>query len=328
VFSSKANTAYTQLFLTHIDENGESTPPVLLERFTATDRAANIPEFVSLPADAITKIKEQFLDAYSFLRAGMANERTGNYAAAVRAYERGLAVDPQNVELLNSLGFALFQQDKSKEAIVALEKAVAIDPKHWKAHNNLALAAVDIGELELAEAHYRDSLAIKPQPAIYNDLGVVLEREGLPEEALAAFRKAVKLDPASASAHFNLGSSLVRSRKFAEAERHLRRAVDKDPNAQTYTGLAIVLSQMGRSDEAIANLKSAIEADPTHATAYDQLGTILVEQGKLEDAATTYQGLIRHRPSAAAHQNLAKVLERLGRTAEARREIELAQTIE
>jgi hypothetical protein len=29
----------------------------------------------------------------------MANERTGNYAGAVRAYERGLAVEPANVEL-------------------------------------------------------------------------------------------------------------------------------------------------------------------------------------------------------------------------------------
>ena len=95
VFSSKANTAYTQLFLTHIDENGESTPPVVLERFTGADRAANIPEFVPLPAEAIARIKEQFLDAYSFLRAGMANERTGNYPAAVKAYERGLAVEPE-----------------------------------------------------------------------------------------------------------------------------------------------------------------------------------------------------------------------------------------
>ena len=161
VFSSKANTAYTQLFLTHIDEQGESTPPVVLDRFTGSDRAANIPEFVPLPADAIVKIKEQFLDAYSFLRAGMANERTGNYPGAVRIYERGLAVEPGNVELLNALGFSLFQQGKSKEAVVALEKAIAVDPKHWKAHNNMALASIDLGELEVAEAHYRESLAIK-----------------------------------------------------------------------------------------------------------------------------------------------------------------------
>jgi Flp pilus assembly protein TadD len=251
VFSSKANTAYTQLFLTHIDEDGQSTPPVVLERFTGTDRAANIPEFVPLPADAIAKIKEQFLDAYSFLRAGMANERTGNYPAAVKAYERGLAVEPNNVELLNSLGFALFQQGKSQEAVVALEKALAVDPKHWKAHNNMGLAAIDIGEFELAEAHYRESLAIKPQPTIYNDLGFVLERQGLTDEATEAYRKAIKLDPKSASANYNLGSSLARSGKFAEAERHLRTAIEADPkNAAAHQTLAQVLESLGRADEA------------------------------------------------------------------------------
>jgi Flp pilus assembly protein TadD len=251
VFSSKANTAYTQLFLTHIDENGDSTPPVLLERFTGPDRAANIPEFVPLPAGAIAKIKEQFLDAYSFLRAGMANERTGNYPAAIRAYQRGLAIDPQNVELLNAVGFSQFQQGNSKEAVVALEQALSIDPKHWKAHNNLALAAIDSGELEVAEAHYRESLAIKPQPAIYNDLGVVLERQGLPDEALDAYRSAVKLDPRSASAQYNLGTSLARSGRFAEAEGHLRSAIKADPtNPAPHQALAQVLEKLGRPDEA------------------------------------------------------------------------------
>ena len=249
VFSSKANTAYTQLFLTHIDENGESTPPVVLERFTGADRAANIPEFVPLPADAIANIKEQFLDAYSFLRAGMANERTGNYPAAVKAYERGLAVEPRNVELLNSLGFALFQQGKSQEAVVALEKAIEADPKHWKAHNNLALAAIDLGELEVAEAHFRESLSIKPQPAIYNDLGFVLEREGLSDEAVAMYRKAVKLDPKSASANYNLGSFLARSGKHTEAVDYLRAAIEADPtNAAAQQTLTQVLESLGRKD--------------------------------------------------------------------------------
>jgi Flp pilus assembly protein TadD len=280
VFSSKANTAYTQLFLTHIDENGESTPPVVLDRFTGSDRAANIPEFVALPAESIVKITEQFLDAYSFLRAGMANERTGNYPGAVRIYQRGLEVAPDNVELLNSLGFSLFQQGKSKEAVVALEKALALDPKHWKAHNNMALASIDLGELEMAEAHYRESLAIKQQPEIYNDLGFVLEREGLTDEAAEMYRKALKLDPESASAHYNLGSSLARSGKYAEAESHLRIAVKKSPNTQTYTGLGIVLWQLGRADEAITNLQAAVEADPKNAAAQQKLAEILASQGR------------------------------------------------
>ncbi len=247
VFSSKANSAYTQLFLTHIDANGESTPPVVLERFTSPDRAANIPEFVPLPADAIAKIKEQFVDAYSFLRAGMANERTGNYPAAVKAYERGLAVEPANVELLNALGFSLFQQGKSKEAVVPLEKALTIDPKHWKSHNNLALASIDIGEFEVAEAHFRDSLAINPQPAIYSDLGFVMEKQGLLDEAEKSYRQAIKLDSGLASAHFNLGALLARGGQLDEAERHLRSAVAKDPsNAAAQQALAQVLEKLGR----------------------------------------------------------------------------------
>jgi len=246
VFSSKAYTPYTQLFLTHIDEQGNSTPPVVLERFTAKDRAANIPEFVPIAADAMAKIKEQFLDAYSFLRAGMANERTGNYPGAIKLYRRGLEIEPQNVELLNAMGFALFQQGQSQQAVVELEKAVAIDPKHLKAHNNLALASIDLGELEVAEAHYRESLAIQPQPAIYNDLGFVLERMGMTEDAEAAYRQALALDPKSGAANSNLGVSLVRQ---------------------------------GRTDEAVAHLKAALDADPKNTAAQQALAQALVGGG-------------------------------------------------
>jgi Flp pilus assembly protein TadD len=328
VFSSKAFTPYTQLFLTHIDEAGHSTPPVVLERFTGNDRAANIPEFVPLAADSIAQIKEQFLDAYSFLRAGMANERTGNYPGAVRAYERGLAVAPDNVELLNSLGFSLFQQGKSAEAVVALEKALAVDPKHAKAHNNMALASIDLGEFELAEAHYRESLAIEPQPAIYSDLGFVLERQGMTEEASELYRKSLELDPESASAHYNLAASLARRGELTEAERHFRAALAENPNAQTSTGLGFVLAQQGRTDEAIATLRDAIEADPRQPAAYDQLAAILVAEGRLEEAATNYRQVIDLRPDAAAHQKLADVLMRLGRAAEARREMGMATALD
>ncbi len=327
VFSSKANTPYTQLFLTHIDEQGLSTPPVLLERFTSSDRAANIPEFVPLPADSIAKIKEQFLDAYSFLRAGMANERTGNYPDAVKAYERGLEEEPNNVELLNALGFALFQQGESNKAISALEKAIRIDPKHSKAHNNMALASIDLGEFEMAEAHYRESLAIEPQPSIYNDLGFVLERQGMSFEAVDMYRKSLELDPESTTAHYNLAASLARSGEFAEAEVHFRSVLEKEPSTQAYTGLGIALQQQGKTDEAIARFNDAITEDSNNAAAYDQLGTILVQQGKLEEAVSIYQNLISNVPSAAAHEELAQVLIRLGRTDEARYQREKAQAL-
>jgi len=56
LFSSKTNSDFTEIFLTHIDENGMDTPPVCLSRFSDPHYAANVPEFVNLPAGAIQKI--------------------------------------------------------------------------------------------------------------------------------------------------------------------------------------------------------------------------------------------------------------------------------
>ena len=89
-----------------------------------------------------------------------------------------------------------------------------------------------------------------------------------------------------------------------------------------------MLWQLNRVDEATTELQLAIEMDPTNAAAYDQLGTMLVQQGKLEEAASTYRRLIANRPSAAAHQELAEVLMLLGKTDEARQEREMAKAME
>ncbi|MBC8216920.1 MAG: PD40 domain-containing protein, partial [Planctomycetes bacterium] len=62
VFASKAYSDYTQLCLTHIDENGCSAPAVLLAHMTEPGLAANIPEFVNAHPKSIAKIHERFLD--------------------------------------------------------------------------------------------------------------------------------------------------------------------------------------------------------------------------------------------------------------------------
>jgi len=61
VFASKAYSDFTQLCLTHINDTGHSTPPVLLSHLTAPDRAANIPEFVNTDPEAIRSIRPRFL---------------------------------------------------------------------------------------------------------------------------------------------------------------------------------------------------------------------------------------------------------------------------
>ncbi len=317
VFSSKVNTAYTQLFLTHIDDDGNDSPPVLLERFTSPDRAANIPEFVKLPGDAIAEVREQFLDPYSFLRAGMANENTGDHKGAERAYRRGLEIAPEDAELRNALGWTLFQQGRSAEAAVEYERALGADPKLVKSHNNLALALVELGRLEEAAGHYKTSLELEPKAEIYSDLGFVMARLGHPDEARADYQKALELDRNCASAHFNLAVTFAQAGAFGEAESHFRQALPGRPTAETYNGLGYVLARQGRADEAVAEYRKAIEVDPKFTPACNNLADALAKQGKLEEAAHYYELSLVEKPSAAVHNALGVVLRRLGKMDEA-----------
>lgn len=328
VFSSKVNGPYTQLFLTHIDDDGNDTPPVLLERFTSPDRAANIPEFAHLPGNAIADIREQFLDAYSFLRAGLANQNTGDRKGAERAYRRGLEVAPENAELRNALGWVLFQDGRTQEAVVEYKRAVAADPKHAKAHNNLALALVELGQLDEAATHFSASLAIEPKPEIYSDLGFVLARLGRTQDADAQYKKALALDPNCPSAHFNMAVAAVQSGDLAAAESHYRQALPGRPTAETHNGLGFVLARQGRADEAIAEYQKAISVDPKFAPAYNNLAEALARQGKLDDAADYYRRSLAQRPNPATYNALGRVLHQLGREEEAELQFSKAKSLQ
>jgi Flp pilus assembly protein TadD len=317
VFSSKVNTPYTQLFLTHIDVNGNDSPPVLLERFTSPDRAANIPEFVRLPGDAIAEIREQFLDPYSFLRAGMANERTGDHKGAERVYRRGLEIAPDDAELRNALGWTLFQDGRPAEAVAEYKRTLAADPNHAKSHNNLALALVELGRLEEAAGHFKRSLEIEPRAEIYSDLGFTMAQLGKSEAARADYEKALELDPKCASAHFNLAVTFVQAGEFGEAESHYRQALAGKPTAETHNGLGYVLAREGRTEEAVAEFRKAIDVDAKFTPAYNNLAEALVKQGKLEEAEQYHKRSLAEKPSAAVGNALGVVVRRPGKVDEA-----------
>lgn len=55
-FISKETSPYTQIYLTHIDPEGNDSPPVLLHRFNRPNFAVNVPEFVNIPSGGIQRI--------------------------------------------------------------------------------------------------------------------------------------------------------------------------------------------------------------------------------------------------------------------------------
>src|ERR1022692_2093471 len=97
VFSSKSRTPYTQMFLTHIDEDGNDSPAILIENSTAANRAVNIPEFVNMNRNGIEHIDTPAVDYYKQfdVAAGLVNK--GEYAAAVPEWKKALEMEPDDV---------------------------------------------------------------------------------------------------------------------------------------------------------------------------------------------------------------------------------------
>ncbi len=113
--------------------------------------------------------------------------------------------------------------------------------------------ALNLNQLEDAEAAYRDAIAASPQYAeALNGLGSVLFKKGQRDEALRQFRAAVEADPRFPLAYFNLGFASRRTGDFAGAaqayETYTKLRPD-DPDG--FYGLGESYRELGQREKAI-----------------------------------------------------------------------------
>ncbi len=272
VFSSKENSPYTQLFLTHIDERGESSPPVALANLTAPDRAANIPEFVFTAPGAIAKIREQFLNDYSHLRAGYVMENMGQLDKALEEYQLALELNPKNSHAHQRVGSLLyFGKHQPRESRRHTTEALRLDPADACAHYDLGCMLEDEGLLDQAIAHYTEAARLLTQPldSRYHPgrmqfaLGQALTAKGQAKEAGDALAKAVALMPNHAQAHYLLAMSLAAQGQIEEPLRQyalacsLKTNVDAAPDLHFL--LAVNYETAGRIKEALQAAEQALK---------------------------------------------------------------------
>lgn len=272
VFSSKARGPFTQLWLTHLDERGQSSPPVVLAHLTAPDRAANIPEFVNLPPDGLRRIHEQFINDHSFVRAGHEFFKHGEVEGAIRQYEKALEVNPGNATAHQRLGYLLYNQANQPQAgLTHTRTALRLEPENGCAHFDLAMAL--LSEWELGPASPTNQLA----------------------EFSHHLREAVRLGPSElippylpADMLFHYGRVLVWSRQFAEAATTLQRAVRLDArNAEAHYWLALAQAQTGLIEEPLAELAAATRLQPgmdRSVLLHDRLGINYAQKGLFTEA--------------------------------------------
>ena len=149
--------------------------------------------------------------------------------------------------------------------------------------------------------------------------GIVEEKKGNYENALALFNQALKINPHDDYSWFKLGYILDELGRCEEAVTSLDKAIEINPDYDhAWNNRGIVLSNLGNNEEALDSYNKAIELNPEHYDALNNRSLVLGELGRYEEAVASYDKAIEINPNCyCAWNNRGNVLYDLGRYKEA-----------
>ena len=261
VFSSKVNTPYTQMFLTHLDEEGRSTPPILVSNATASNRAVNIPEFVNIPYEGLVSIEAPSVEHYRHFNRALELMKKKRWDEAIATLRKALRMEPQSAKSHVLLGMALSSAGRNPESIAHFEQAIEINPAKSDAQHNLSQALFMEGRDEEAIARFKTAFEMAPRcgrvPKEYVE-GIGREIAGDPSRVAAECRARLARKGRDMSALLTLASlrasaSDPKLRNGKEAVALARRACEftgfKTP--ETLDILAGAYAETGRFEEAV-----------------------------------------------------------------------------
>jgi tetratricopeptide (TPR) repeat protein len=303
-------------------------------------------------------------DAEACGHLGLVLAREQDYPAAVDAYRKALALDPKMQGLQLDLGLALFKQGKLKEAIAPLKAALAAAPGNPQPRILLGMSYYGAGEFAravpelqfaveqapanlemrnvLAQAclharqfactleQFKAIVAVNPNAAQADMLAGEAD-DGLnkPDDAIAEFEAAEKASPQEPNVHFGLGYLLWKQHKYAEAAREFALELMNDPeHAQAMAYLGDTQMKLEQTAQAQATLEKAVELPGATRMAWVDLGIVLADAGKNDQAAEDFRRAIAMDPQQVdAHWRLARLLQAEGKTEEARAEFARAAAL-
>lgn len=166
-----------------------------------------------------------------------------------------------------------------------------------------ALGCLLVGRREAAHASFSSMLALWPNDAyVLSSRAHLSAQMGRPEAALADAQALTVAHPArSAGDWFNLGYLLDQADRLDEAEAAFRRALALDPKLdRAWYGLGLVLIRVRRFDDALAALKRNTELQPMSPYGWYQLARLHVDRQDPDEARRIIGHLKGFEPKFAA----------------------------
>jgi tetratricopeptide (TPR) repeat protein len=218
-----------------------------------------------------------------------------------------------------------------KNSFTLFDHAVRVTDRNYLAYNNLGIWLLDEHRPDEAIAAYRESLAINPAyEEALNNLGHALAEKGLAREAAGYYRAALRTKPDLIEAHNNLGNALSDLGQIDEAIQEYEFVLARRPrHADALNNYGVALAMKGRTVEAVERITAALRLKPDDVSAHSNLGNVYAMTGRPADAIAEYRRALALRPDdARVCNNLGNVLAEKGDLAGAVEHYEKALRLE
>lgn len=250
----------------------------------------------------------------------------GQYDAAIDELHRALELQPNSDDVHRVLAQVLGAQGRPDEAVRELTEAIRIRPNHWINQYDLGRLYYRLRRLDAAASAFQRALELRPNdPRLFTNLGAVsaalgddaraLEsfnrantlapsslgfsnagtiyyRMGRFDDAVQAYREAVRLNPKFDLAHYNLGDAYARIGRASDARREIEtaralwlaalRVNDKD--ARTMARIAVCEAKLGMSAAADQRATQAVALAPQDPEVQYKRAVVSATTGRSGDA--------------------------------------------
>ena len=248
----------------------------------------------------------------------------GDPANALREYVRAADLMPDDPDAQKKAGLFMLLAGQFTDAQGLAQRILKRDPTNVDAQILLANALTGLKDMDGAVAAFEKAVAMDPNRATsYSELGSARAISGDPDKAEAAFRKAVEIDPKSVAAHLSLANFSWSRGDMKEAEQEMRRALELDP--QHLTGnraMAMFYMVTNKPEAAEPHLKVVADVMKGPEAKY-YLAEYYLRLNRPDAARAVLQPLLKNDDTfVGASVRLARVEVVSGKNAEAHRLLE------
>ena len=223
--------------------------------------------------------------------------------------ERAAGTSPNSADVENAWGRYHFARGDYEQAEARYKRAVTIDPRAFRPRVDLAdLYMTKLGKPQQAVEAYREAIKADPIHAGARfGLGMALAATGDNKGALVELQSAARMEPSNPLPLRGIGQVHLAERRFNAAVDSFTKAISMQPTlAGLYVDRAEAYGRSGDDTKALADYDQALKLSPKFADAHVGKGMLLQRQNRLDEAQAAYLAAVKiNDKHALAYNNLA-----------------------